>query len=169
MLRYLLISTLAIGFAFVSSAEESVYGYEIVKVNHELLDKDGNTHQEIGDLKSKAKYQNQLEGSENVSGLRFLIHWATPHADIQNFIVKLETRGLDAGSSRESVQTWVKAYPKTENASGWAILDIKDDQVKRLGKLMAWKVTLLENSKSMATRKSFLWDDSLVTSITHPK
>jgi len=138
--------------------------YEVMKVNHEFLDHKGDTHQEIADLVAKARYQRDLEETGKYSGIRFIIHWQAPSSEIPKFAVKLEARGFDAGSGRETIQTFNKDYPKTPGFSGWTTLDIKGDSLKHLGKLMAWKVTLLENGQPVASRKSFTWDDSLVTS-----
>jgi hypothetical protein len=137
--------------------------FEIAKVNHAFLDHDGRTADEPGDFVSKARYQRKMSSSPELTGMRFHIHWRAP-VELKNFTVKLEVRGLDAGSGNEIVETLTKIYPKTENHSGWAIIDITDNTWKKLGKLMAWRVTLLQDGEEMTAKKSFTWDDAFLTS-----
>jgi len=154
---YLLIPSLIMGWIPCLPAETTM-DYEVMKVNHEFIDEKGDTHTVIADLVAKAKHQRQLESSGLAAGIRFIVHWRAPSSKIPNFVVKVEARGFDANTQREVVETAVKTYPQTPSFSGWAFLDIKDEAFKRLGKLMAWKVTLLQNDQPVAVRKSFMWD-----------
>jgi len=134
-------------------------GYDIMKVNHEFLDEKGNTHDRIGNLVEKARYQKELEESGRYTGLRFIVHWKAPSSDLRDFTVKVELRGFDAGMGRERLQTLTRDYAEMPGSSGWTNLDLKGNDLKDFGRLMAWKVALLQNGKPMATRKSFTWDD----------
>ncbi len=151
-----------LAFALPAFAEGENNGYAVMKVNHEFLNDAGETHSEIGDLTAKARYQQTLEKSGKYTGIRFIVHWKAPSSGIANFVVKIEARGLDAGSQKENIQTLLKTYPRSESSSGWEFMDITDDTLKRFGKLMAWKVTLLSDGKPMAERHSFMWDDTIL-------
>ena len=142
-------------------------GYEIGKVNHELIDKEGHTHAEIADLVAKARYQGELADSGKAIGIRFIVHWKAPSTLMSDLVVKVEARGLDAGTQAEVVETLLKTYDKVPGPNGWAFLDLQNEAYKRLGKLMAWKVTLLHDNQPMASRKSFTWDDSSLA-VTKP-
>lgn len=135
-------------------------GYAITKVNHEFINHEGQTHDEIANLTSRATYQQELAGSGKAVGIRFIVHWKAPSTLMSNLVVKVEARGLDAGTQREVVETLLKTYDKVPGFSGWAFLDLRDEAYRRLGKLMAWKVTLLHDNQPMGTRKSFTWDDA---------
>ena len=164
-MRSFLIFTFIFCLPWAAYTEEvDIKGYEILKVNHELLDQDGNTHQEIGNFVAKARYQRFLEESKKATGIRFQIHWRAPSSDIPNFAVKVDAYGFDADTDRETLVTLTKTYPQILNSAEWTTLDIKGDSFKRLSKLMAWKVTLLQNGQPVAIQKSFTWDDSLVAS-----
>jgi hypothetical protein len=148
----------------VHSVLASDSGYSIPKVNHELLDELGNATDEVGNYVSKARYQRQLLESSRAMGVRFHIQWRAPISKASKFKVQLDVRARNAATQKETVQTFTKEYPPNSNFSGWAVMDIKDQAYQQLGKVMAWKVTLLYGAEPMATRQSFLWDDSFLTS-----
>ena len=138
---------------------ENVKGYAVKKVNHEFVNLEGNTTDIIADSVAKARYQKKLEDSNQITGMRFHIHWAAPSTLKEDLTVKLDIQGYDAGSQQPTIQSFSKIYTKVEGFSGWAVLDITESSFKRMGKMMAWKVTLLHEGHPMATRKSFTWDD----------
>lgn len=138
--------------------QENVKGYAIKKVNHEFVDLQGNATDVIADSVAKARYQKDLEG-QHVTGMRFHIHWTAPSTLKEDLTVKLDIQGYDAGALQSNVQSFSKVYTKVEGFSGWAVLDITESTFKRMGKMMAWKVTLLHDGHAMAARKSFTWDD----------
>ncbi len=147
----------------------NVEGYDVKKVNHEFLDAAGYATDEIGDLPAKARYQATLERSGKYDAVRFVIHWRVPSGNIPNVTIKLQVRGMIPKLEHESVETLTKEYPKSPSFSGWVNLDIRDAQLKRLGRIMAWKVTILQDGKPMASRKSFTWDDSFLASQPQPQ
>jgi hypothetical protein len=134
-------------------------GYKVAKVNIEYLDVDGNTTDQIGDQAAKARYQRQLERSGKYSGLRFIIIWQAPSTPTPNLVIKLEARGEAPGTDRETSAIRIRAYPQKTHISGWAILDIQGESLKRFGRLKSWKVTILQNNEPMVERRSFMWRD----------
>lgn len=134
-------------------------GYKVAKVNVEYLDAEGNTTSAIGDLVAKARYQRELERNGKYSGIRFVIIWKAPSTPTPNLVIKLEAKGVDGKTGRENSAIRLRAYPQKSHFSGWAILDIEGESLKRLGRLKSWKVTILQNDQPMAERKSFLWQD----------
>lgn len=146
------------------AADGDVEGYEVKKVNHELLDDAGYNTVEIGDLPAKARYQASLQRSGQYSAIRFIIHWRVPSTGTPHITIKLDARGVESKTGRETFETVLQQYPESPDFSGWVNLDLRGAQLKRFGKLMAWKVSILQDDKVMASRKSFTWDDSFLTS-----
>jgi hypothetical protein len=142
----------------VLAADAAQKGYKIAKVNTEFVDAQGYTTEVIGDLKAKALYQRQLERSGKYSAIRYNILWQAPSTPTPDLTVKLEARGLDGKSGRETIETLTKTYPHKSHFSGWAVLDIQGDALKNFGKPRAWKITILQDNHPMAERKSFTWD-----------
>jgi hypothetical protein len=162
VVRYKL-SLLFTGLFFVSLArgdQTSSQGYDVLKVNHELIDVQGNTQEDIGDLVNRARYQDRLESSGQFTGIRFFVHWKAPSTELHNLIVKIEAHGLDAGSGREATEVLKKSYSDLPGFSGWTTLDLANDLFKKFGKLMAWRVSLWHGNELKASRQSFTWDDS---------
>jgi hypothetical protein len=157
------LSFLFTGLLFVSLArgdQVSSPGYEVIKVNHEFINQKGFTQDVIGDLVNRAKYQQELQSSGAYKGIRFFIHWKSPSDDSRNIVVKVEARGLDADSGRETTEVLTKSYLDSQTASGWATLDLTNDTFKKFGKLMAWRVSLWRGSEMKTSRVSFTWEDS---------
>jgi len=140
------------------SRQGGTKGYKISKVNVEYVDAQGNTTSAIGDQVEKARYQRQLEHSGKYSAIRYYILWKAPSTPTPDLAIKLEARGMDVESGREGVETLTKTYPQKGHFSGWAILDIQGEALKKFGRPRAWKATILQGNRSMAERKSFTWD-----------
>lgn len=135
--------------------------WEVMKVHHEFVDTLGETTEVIGDQKEKAAYQQNLSKDwKQVTAIRFVVHWKAPSTGIPKFAVKVEARGVVPATNEETYKEIIKLYKETPNFSGWTHADIKGDDLARFGRVMAWKVSLLQNGKTMATRHSFTWDEA---------
>lgn len=135
-------------------------GFCVRKVNYDLLDKEGYPTAEVGNMREKAVYQKKLRsGKELADALRFHVFWEVPSEGADDFIVKVEARGVHSVTDEETYATMTKKYPAIESRSGWADLTIKPVDYKFFGDLMAWKVTLLCGDEIVATRHSFTWSD----------
>ncbi len=170
-MRYFLLVVFLGGWILTAKADsgsksEAAKDYEISKVNHELIDKDGYTTIEIGDWVKKAQYQKSLFSNKDVKGMRFIVHWKALSSENRRFTVKLQVRGYDGTADQDTFVTLFKNYSETPSHSGWTFLDLKGKDWQHLGTLMAWKASLLENYKVVAERHSFTWDDTLLTSQT---
>jgi hypothetical protein len=157
-LSFLIIGLLSV--SLVRGAQVSSTGYEVLKVNHELIDLKGETHEDIGDLVNRAKYQNRLKSSGQYKGIRFFVHWKAAPSDVNNLLVKIEARGFDAGSGHESTEVLTQTFSDDRSTSGWTTLDLSNEVFKKFGKLMAWRVSLWRGSEIKTSRVSFTWDDS---------
>lgn len=158
-MRAVLVLSALLALAFSSRAE--VYSdWEVLKVQHELLDAEGETTSSIGDLKEKAKYQRELSlDAKRVSGIRFFVHWKAPSSEIPKFAVKIELRGVVPATNEETFTQIIKLYRQTPSFSGWTTADITGNHFAKFGRVVAWKVTLLQDGKPMASRASFTWDE----------
>jgi hypothetical protein len=158
--RIALVLTALVALALPSRGEVST-DWEVMKVHHEFIDQLGETTEAIGDLKEKARYQRELSlDAKRVSGIRFLVHWKAPSSEIPKFAVKIEARGVLPATNEETFTEIIKIYKQTPSFSGWTYADIKGSHLEKFGRVVAWKVTLLQNGKPMATRSSFTWDEA---------
>lgn len=139
--------------------EVSTPGFEVLKVNHEFIDSSGYTKEEPGDLINRARYQSMIRNTDKVRGIRFFIHWKAPNNDGRRLAVKLEARGYDAGSERNSMEVITRRIEDVDS-SGWISVDIDADRYKQFGKLMAWKVSLWSGNELKSSRYSFTWDET---------
>ena len=46
---------------------------------------------------------------------------------------------------------------KSGRRGGWSAVTLDGERFKSLGKIVAWRASLLEGDKTLAERKSFLW------------
>ncbi len=135
--------------------------WEVMKVHHEFIDTVGETTGVVADLKEKAVFQRNLSlNAKQVAGIRFVIHWKAPSSGVPKFAVKIEARGVIPETNQETYREIIKSYEETPSFSGWTYADIKGDDLAKFGRVMAWKATLLQNGKPMATRHSFTWDEA---------
>ncbi|MCC7518306.1 MAG: hypothetical protein IT578_03875 [Verrucomicrobiae bacterium] len=143
------------------SRGEMASDWVVLKVHHEFMDSDGETTSAIADLKEKAKYQRELSlDAKKIAGIRFLVHWKAPASKIPKFAVKIEARGVVPATNEETFTEIIKLYRETPSFSGWTTADIVGNHLAKFGRVMAWKVTLLQEGKPMASRSSFTWDET---------
>jgi hypothetical protein len=150
--------------SFVLVRGEDVDGFAVKKVNHEFIDLQGHSTDAVGSFVLKARYQKELESTPRVSGMRFHVMWRAESSPNTGLTVKLETRGLDGDTGKETRQSWIKLYPVGSDLDGTTVFDITGESWKKQGKMIAWRTTLLHGEQVMAERKAFLWDDTLRTS-----
>jgi len=145
----------------LSSRAEVSSDWDVLKVQHEFMDSEGETASVIGDLKEKAKYQRELSlDAKKVAGIRFLVHWKAPSSQIPKFAVKIEARGVVPATNEETFTQIIKLYQQTPSFSGWTTADITGNHLAKFGRVIAWKVTLLQDGRPMASRASFTWDEA---------
>lgn len=102
-------------------------------------------------------YQAQLrQHPEKRSGMRFAVEWKAKGAAWEPLRLKLEVRGIAAGSLPRQL-----SLEKPAERGGWfkpwTNIILSGLEYKELGEVTAWRVTLWEGDKLLSEEKSFLW------------
>ena len=127
----------------------------ISKVLPHLLDKQG-LHTLSPSLLERDAYQAQLRSNpDQCSGIRFDVKWSngnhkTKTGSLLKVQVELQTSA--------SIKPIVLSQPiKLNRSGGWDSLKLDNENYKTIGKIIGWRVLLLEDGKVLAERRSFLW------------
>jgi hypothetical protein len=131
-------------------------GFAVLKVNRTLLDQFGHETDVVGDLQGQAAYQYDLRHDPfRQRGARFHIKWKAPRR-AERIRLVLDLQGLNPAN--ESTRATVAAHqPDMDGWAEWTTLDIKGQQFKKLGEIMAWRVTLYSGDQVMAELPSANW------------
>jgi hypothetical protein len=136
-----------------SSATALPQSAKIVKVLPHYLDQKGR-HTISPSLYERDAYQALLRTKpDERSGLRFDVQWKA--SGLKEVKVRVELRGAAGKQPTKAV------VESTETPRGgwskWSGLAVTGDEYKKLGELVAWRVTLWDGDKLLAEQKSFLW------------
>jgi hypothetical protein len=149
MIKPLLLVFLLLGIGSVHAAE-----VKILKVLPQHLDLQGR-HALSPSLFDRDAYQAQLKKNpEQRSALRFEIQWKAPKKSGEAEI-RVELRG-SAPAGTDTVTLKETAQP-TGMFSKWKAVKLEGDAYKKLGDLIAWRVTIWQAGQPVAEQKSFLW------------
>ena len=125
----------------------------IKKVLPQLLDAKGRNSL-YPSLYHRDAYQLFLRNHpEERSGLRFAVLWSAPRG--KELILRVELRG----SKEETLNASKLELPvkRTGWFRTWTSLDLRGDDYKKLGDLVASRATLWDGDKLVGEQKSFLW------------
>ena len=137
-------------------------GFAVLKVNRTLLDPLGHETDVVGNLKGEAVYQYALRHDPNrQTGARFHIKWKSPKR-AERIRLVLELQGLS--TTNESTRATLTAnQPDMDGWAEWTTVDITGEQFKKLGEIMAWRVTLYSGDRVMAEQPSANWYSDIRT------
>jgi hypothetical protein len=127
----------------------------IVKVLPQLLDKQGR-HTLSPSLYERDAYQFQLRRYPSLrGGVRLAVQWKAKNLDWSKLKLRAEMRGL----LEDNLHTVTKEEPAVKNGhySNWSEFKIDGADYKTFGQLVAWRVTLWEDSRQVDQMESFLW------------
>ena len=135
---------LVFGVATAAHAEA-----KISKVLPHWLDKKGR-HTLSPSLFERDAYQAQLRANpDQRSGIRFDVKWSGSSSELK-LMVELQIA--------DAAKPVVLSQPlKAGRRGGWSAVTLDGERFKSLGKIVAWRASLLEGDKTLAERKSFLW------------
>lgn len=126
---------------------------KIVKVLPHYLDLNGK-HAVSPSLFDRDAYQAFLiRNIDKCSGLRFDVQWRA--FKTQGLLLKIEMRG--SADNGAKVYTIEKPIKKETFWGNWTTIYYTGEDFKRLGKLLAWRVTLWRGDQLVSEQKSFLW------------
>ena len=150
-LKLLVLCGLVFG-AIVLSEAASV---RIVKVLPFYLDLDGRQSL-TPSLYERDAYQATLRRNPKLrSGMRFDVQWKAHGIDPKRLKLRLELRGSLTGIYTPMV---IERPVKPRGILGhWLAFPLDPETCRTLGEVIAWRVTLWEEDRQLAERKSFLW------------
>lgn len=139
----------------ITPASKTFAEGEIYKVLPHLLDQKGR-HTVSPSLFERDAYQEFLrENPALVSGIGYDIHWKCPSGHKRDLQIILEIRGSNnyqASPTKKIIKAKAKKYFKT-----WSRIKLSKKEMKTIGKIVAWKVSLVEGDKTLTEHFSFLW------------
>jgi len=101
-------------------------------------------------------YQAHLRLHTNeVSAIRFDVLWKASNLKGARLKLRAELRGVgERGLPR---QTAIEKEVTPAFFRSWASLKLEGDELRNLGSLVAWRVTLWDGDQLLGEQKSFLW------------
>jgi hypothetical protein len=127
----------------------------VIKVLPQLLDSQGR-HALSPSLYERDAYQFILRKTPTKqAGLQLAVQWKAKNVDWTKLKLRAEMRGL-VGDTLQSI-TVEEPARKSGHFSNWAELKIEGETFRAFGRLMAWRVTLLEGEQELGQMQSFLW------------
>jgi hypothetical protein len=127
----------------------------VVKVLPLFLDPKG--HDAISpSLFDRDAYQAFLRQPTNkISAIRFDVLWKASNLKGAKLKLRAELRGIgEHGLPRQSV---LEAEVTPAFFRSWTSLTLGGDELKNIGSLVAWRVTLWNGDQLLGEQKSFLW------------
>jgi len=135
---------------FTAEAEGKVY-----KVLTHLLDLKGK-HRLSPSLFERDAYQEQLRANPQlVSGAAFEIHWKAKDGHKKDNVIQIQIRGSKNYQDKpltKTIKVKGRKYFKT-----WSRITLSKKEMQDIGKIVAWKVSLLDEEKVISEHFSFLW------------
>jgi hypothetical protein len=127
----------------------------ILKVLPHLLDSKGR-HALAPSLYERDAYQAELrKHPDTVHGLRFDVNWSSPASVKGPLTLRMELRTANRPEAPNIViETSVKPGMFGRK---WNFLALTGEQYREYGTVLAWRATLLDGGRELATKTSFLW------------
>lgn len=150
-LRVLLVGCFCLNVSLVAQAAKA----RIIKVLPQYLDLEGR-HSVSPSLFDRDAYQAFLrKNPEERSGISFFVQWKTNVIKVAHPLLRVEIRAGENYILAPYVLEQAVKPPRW--SSRWSCLTVKGDDYKKLGKVIAWRVTLWDGDQLLAEQKSFLW------------
>lgn len=137
----------------VISTTDAARPGKISKVLPHWLDLQGR-HTLSPSLLERDAYQSKLRDDRTLcSGIRFDVKWAKNTSGTVKLQLELRVTGEAKPIVREQAV-------KPSRRGGWDAVTLDGDAFKAIGKIIAWRVRLLNGDIELAERRSFLWIES---------
>ena len=137
----------------VISTTDAARPGKISKVLPHWLDLQGR-HTLSPSLLERDAYQAKLRADRTLcSGIRFDVKWAKNTSGTVK--LQLELRVTD-----KAKPVVLEQAIKPSRRGGWDAVTLGGDAFKAIGKIIAWRVRLLDGDIELAERRSFLWKES---------
>ena len=126
---------------------------KISKVLPHWLDLQGH-HTLSPNLLERDAYQAKLRADRTLcSGIRFDVKWTKNTSGTVKLQLELRVTGEAKPILREQAV-------KPSRRGGWDAVTLDGDAFRAIGKIIAWRVRLLDGDIELAERRSFLWIES---------
>ena len=154
--RLLLVSFVSILVALnLISLSASSSEARVVKVLPTLLDRNGKNSLSPS-LYERDAYQAILRKSkELVSALRFDVQWKAPTATSKTVTLRLELRATAHSDSAPLV--FDQEVHVKKHGTRWSRMILDKETYSKVGQVVAWKISIIDQGKPIAQRTSFLW------------
>jgi hypothetical protein len=153
-MRQIFVLLLLLGSLSATSAADAVTGH-VLKVLPLFLDLKGRDALSPS-LFDRDAYQVYLRAHTNeVSAVRFDVLWKASNAEKAKLKLRLELRGVGAGSLPKQTILEKEVAPKFFRS--WTSLTLGGDDYKNFGDVIAWRATLWSGDQKLGEQKSFLW------------
>ena len=137
----------------VISTTDAARPGKISKVLPHWLDLQGR-HTLSPSLLERDAYQAKLRADRTLcSGIRFDVKWAKNTSGT----VKLQLELRVTGEAKPIVR---ELAVKPSRRGGWDAVTLDGDAFMAIGKIIAWRMSLLDGDIELAERRSFLWIES---------
>ena len=153
-MRALLILLLSLGVVGAARAADPVTG-RIVKVLPFLLDQQGRNATSPS-LFDRDAYQASLRvHGTNVSAVRFDVLWQAGKAPGEKLKLAIDLRGIATNNVPRLCTLETNVTPGFFRK--WTCLPLAGQDYKNFGQVIAWRVTLWNDTQLLGEQKSFLW------------
>jgi len=153
-MRGLFVTLLLLGLPISALAVDAITG-RVIKVLPLLLDQQGRDAPSPS-LFDRDAYQVYLRQHTNeISALRIDVLWKAVNARDAKLNLRVEFRG--AGLGGLPCQVTVEKAVAAGSHRRWTSLALADQDYKKFGGLVAWRVTLWSEDRLLGEQKSFLW------------
>jgi len=129
---------------------------KVVKTLPQYLDLKGR-HTLSPSLFARDGYQAYLRlRPKDQGGIRLAVQWKWKGEDASHLHIKAEMRGLTGNT----IQTKILDQPVHKNGwfSNWAELRLTGTNYAGFGALVAWRTSLWDGARELASQESFLWN-----------
>jgi hypothetical protein len=128
---------------------------QVVKVLPHYLDARGR-HTLDASLYERDAYQAFLrDHPEEIHGVRFDVQWKARNVDQTNVTLRVELRG--AREDRIERRVLERPVRRDRWFASWSALELTGEEFDQLGTLLAWRASLWEGDRMLASQESFLW------------
>jgi hypothetical protein len=126
---------------------------KISKVLPHLVDRQGR-HALSPSLYERDAYQEHLRGRpEEAAGMRFDVRWSVSRELAEGLRIRVELRG----TGQPEVIALEQSVRRRPWYNRWTAVALDEATFSRVGRLIAWRVSLWRGAEMIAEQRSFLW------------
>jgi len=148
----LLLTILYVSPAVTAATESSG---KVLKVLPEFFDQKGRNAIAPSLYDRDAFQANLRKKPAQRSTIGFFVNWKVKKVDLSKLKLRVEMRSVFGNVVKN--KTIEENLKKKGWFTTWTTLKVPEEEYKKFGELIAWRVTLWEGDKLLSEQKSFLW------------